>query len=123
MSSKREQLLKEMKESIGTKDPIVFFESMIDVFGLMFDHIERLEVDLRRVKTYSALSVQWEPRVALDMLAEQIEILRRDKDTYFQELSILKVAYAEDSVTQNYQVFCQFWLVTLGWHPFLDYNR
>jgi len=123
MTLKREDLLKEMKESIGTKDPIVFFEKMVGVFGLLFDRIDQMEEALHRVKIYSALSVQWEPKVALDMLAEQIEILRQDKETYFNELSALKKAYAEDSVTQNYQVFCKFWLETLGWHPFLDYTK
>jgi hypothetical protein len=123
MSLKREDLLKEMKESIGTKNPIEFFENMVSVFNLLFDRIEQMEESLHRVKVYSALSIQWEPRVALDMIAEQIEILRQDKETYFSELSALKKAYAEDSVTQNYQAFCQFWQITLGWHPFLDYTK
>lgn len=118
---KREDLLKEMRESVGTKEPIVFFEKMVDVFTLLFDRIDRLESELRRVKTQAALAIEWEPRVAADMLVKQIEVLRQDKDTYFAEIDALKKAYADDLVTQNYHSFCEFWLNTLGWHPFLDY--
>lgn len=123
MILKREDLLKEMKESIGTKDPVVFFDKMIDVFNLLFDRIDRLEVGNHRLHTYTALAIQWEPRVASDLLAKQIDILRQDKDTYFNELSALKKAYGENIVTQNYPDFCRFWLDTLGWHPFLDYSK
>ena len=123
MSLKREDLLKDMKETIGNKDPIVFFEKMVDAFGLLFDRIDQLEADNRRLQTHTALAIQWEPRVASDLLAKQIEILRQDKATYFNELTALKKAYAENIVTQNYPDFCQFWLDTLGWHPFLDYTK
>lgn len=116
----RESLLKEMKDSVGTKDPIEFFAKLTDVFGLLFDRIDHLEKGLLRVKTQSALAINWEPRVASDLLAKQVELLRQDKDTYFAEITVLKKAFAEDKVTQNYQEFCQFWLDTLGWHPFLD---
>lgn len=120
---KREDLLKEMKESIGTKDPIVFFGKMVDVFHLLFDRLDQLEADNQRLGSYAALAIQWEPKVASDMLAQQIEVLRLDRDTYFTELSVLKKAYAENTVTQNYADFCKFWLDTLGWHPFLDYSK
>lgn len=123
MGVKREDLLKEMKESIGTKDPVVFFEKFIDVFGLLFDRIDHLEADNQRLQTYTALAIQWEPKVASDLLAKQIEVLRQDKDTYFNELSALKRSYSENIVTQNYPDFCRFWLDTLGWHPFLDYSK
>jgi len=117
---KREDLLKEMRDSIGTKDPIDFFAKMVDVFTLMFDHIEHLEKNLEQVKRHSALAIQWEPKVASDMLAKQVKILRENKDTYFQEIDALKKAFAEDQVTQSYNEFCKFWEDTLGWHPFLD---
>jgi hypothetical protein len=120
---KREDLLKEMKESIGTKDPVEFFAKMVDVFTLLFDKIESLEDDLAQVKVHSALAIQWEPKVAADMLTKQIEILRQDKDTYSAELTALKKAYAENQVTQNYETFCQFWIDTLGFHPFLGYDK
>lgn len=123
MSLKREDLLKEMKESIGTKDPVVFFDKMVDVFNLLFDRIDQLDLDNHRLQTYAALAIKWEPKVASGMLSQQIDILRRDRDTYFTELSAFKKAYAENVVTQNYSDFCQFWLDTLGWHPFLDYSK
>lgn len=123
MSLKREDLLKEMQESIGTKDPVVFFGKMVDVFSLLFDRIDHLENDNRRLSTYTALAIQWEPKIASEMLAKQIEILRQDKGAYFNEITVFKKAYAENMVTQNYADFCKFWLDTLGWHPFLDYSK
>lgn len=120
---KHQDLLLEMKNAIGTKDPIVFFNQMIDAFGLLFNKIDGLESELRRVKINSALAIKWEPKIALDMLAKQVEALRGDKDNYFQELTALKIAFAENKITQSYDQFCQFWLETLGWHPFLDYTK
>lgn len=119
---KREDLLKEMKNSIGTKEPVEFFDKMVDVLNLLFDRIDNLENNLQAVKKQTALAIEWEPRVAADMIAKQIEVLRQDKDTYFAEISSLKKAYAEDLVTLNYNSFCKFWMDTLGWHPFLDYK-
>ncbi len=123
MILKREDLLKEMKEAIGTKDPVVFFGKFVDVFSLLFDRIDQLDAVNHRLQTYAALAIQWEPRVASDLLVRQISVLRQDKDTYFNELSALKKAHAENIVTQNYPDFCRFWLDTLGWHPFLDYSK
>lgn len=117
---KREDVLKEMRESVGTKDPIEFFVKMVDMFNLLFDKIDSLESNLKRVKTQSALAIQWEPRVASDMLAKQVQVLRQDKDTYATEIEAMKKAFAEDVVTRNYEDFCNFWVDTLGWHPFLD---
>lgn len=117
---KREDVLKEMKESVGQKEPVVFFEKMVDVLNLLFDRMEKMESDLHRVKTYSALAISWEPRVASEMLSRQIDILRQDKDTYHTEISALKEAFTKNLVTQNYHDFTSFWLDTLGWHPFLD---
>ncbi len=117
---KREDVLKEMKEAVGTKEPVEFFGKMVDVFNLLFGEIDRLQSDVSRIKTHSALAIQWEPKVASDMLARQVEILRRSKDIYFMEIDELKRAFAEDRVTQNYHDFVQFWQDTLGYHPFLD---
>lgn len=117
---KREDVLQEMKNAVGTKTPVEFFEKMVDVFGLLFSEIERLQQDINRIKTHSALAIQWEPRVASDMLAKQVDILRRGKDLYFVEIDALKKAFAEDRITQNYHDFVKFWQDTLGWHPFLD---
>jgi hypothetical protein len=119
---KREDVLKEMKIMIGNRDPIEFFGKMVEMFGLMFDQIDQLKSDLIAVRFNSALAIQWEPKLASDMLAGQVEVLREDKETYFNELSSLKKAFAEDKVTQSYAEFVAFWLETLGWHPFLNYK-
>lgn len=119
---KRDDVLKEMKDLVGRKEPIEFFSKMVDVFTLMFDHIDNLEKQVRQAKNHSALAIQWEPKVAANMLSEQIAVLKQDSDTYFAELSVLKKAYAEDVVTRNYFDFCRFWQDTLGYHPFLDYK-
>jgi hypothetical protein len=119
---KREDLFKEMKEAVGTKEPVEFFSKMVDMFELLFNRIDRLDQELLSVRISTTLAIQWEPKIASDLLAEQVEILRRDKDTYFAELTALKQAFAEDKVTQNYKDFCRFWFDTLGWHPFLNYK-
>ena len=118
----RKTLLKEMKDSIGTQEPIVFFDKMVDLFNLLFDRIEDLEQNVAETKMNSALAIHWEPKVARSMITEQIDILRVNKDTYVEEISKLKRAFIEDKVTQNYNDFCSFWEETLGFHPFLDYK-
>jgi len=116
-------LLKEMRDSVGTKDPVEFFDKMVSVFDAMFDKLDSLEKDMIKVKTNSALAIQWDPKVASDMLTKQIYILRKDKATYANEIHVLKDAFTEDRVTQNYADFCAFWVSCLGWHPFLDYEQ
>lgn len=120
---KREDLLADMKKSVGTQDPIVFFEKMIDVFNLVFDRLDAMEETLKDIKVSAALAIEWEPKVARDMITTQIEVLRNDpnKDIYFNEISELKKAFADDLVTQNYANFCRFWEDTLGYHPFMEY--
>jgi hypothetical protein len=120
----RSDLLKDMRASIGTQAPVVFFEKMTDLLETMFDHIEKLEMDNKRLNTLVPLAIQWEPRVAANMLAHQIDLLREaDKDTWAVEIQALKIAYGEDKVTQEYAEFCQFWQDTLGYHPFLNYDK
>jgi hypothetical protein len=119
----RNTLLKEMKAGIGTQDPIAFFEKMVDVLGLLFDRIDELELDVKKVRLQSALAIQWEPRMAATMITTMIDELREDRDTYCEEISQLKKAFVEDKVTQNYTDFCTFWQEVLGWHPFLDYDK
>jgi hypothetical protein len=111
-----------MKESIGTREPIVFFEKMVDVLNLLFDQNEKLEKDLAATRMNATLAIQWEPKVARAMVTEQIDVLRENKDTYVEEISKLKKAFIEDKVTQNYHDFCSFWEETLGFHPFLEYR-
>jgi hypothetical protein len=119
---KREELLAEMKSCIGTQEPVVFFDKMVDVFNLMFDRIDQLAFDLNKANVKATLAIQWEPKVASTMLADMINDLRKDKDTYFEEISALKDAFVADRVTQNYKDFCCFWEETLGYHPFLGYK-
>lgn len=119
---KREELLKEMKEMVGNKEPIEFFNKMVDVFEVLFDQLDHLKQEALSLKMNSALAIQWEPKLASDLLRAQVEILREDKETYFNEISALKKAFAEDRVTQSYRDFVNFWQETLGWHPFLNYK-
>lgn len=120
----RQELIRDMKSVVGTREPLVFFEKMTDLFTMLFDKIDRLELELHHVKTNSALAIQWEPRVAADMLSKEIIKLKKlDKETYAFEIMELQKAYGDDRVTQEYMSFCQFWQDTLGWHPFLDYTE
>ena len=118
----RKTLLKEMKDSVGTQEPVVFFAKMVDVFNLLFDRMEKLEKDLGETRMNAVLAIQWEPKVARVMITDQIRILRDEKEDYLDELSKLKKAFVEDKVTQNYHDFCIFWEDTLGFHPFLSYK-
>lgn len=118
---KREDLLKEMKECIGSKDPIEFFDKLTDMFSVLFDKLDKLEADNKRLQLQTALAISWEPRVASKLISNQVNILRaRDRDSFDLEIQALKVAFAEDVVTQSYELFCDFWVDTLGYHPFLD---
>lgn len=118
----RKTLLKEMKDSVGTQDPIVFFAKMVDVFNLLFDRIDELEDEVKESNLKAALAIQWEPKLASGMISKVIEDLRQNRDTYQEEISQLKKAFIEDKVTQNYNEFCRFWQDVLGYHPFLDYE-
>lgn len=118
----RKSLLKEMKDSVGTQEPVVFFAKMVDVLNLLFDRMDSLQQELSETKQNAALAIHWEPKVARSMITEKIDILRADKDSYVEEISALKKAFIEDKVTQNYSDFCSFWESTLGFHPFLDYR-
>jgi hypothetical protein len=120
---KPEDLLKEMKNTIGKKDPIEFFGKMVDMFGLLFNRLDQLAFDINKANIKATLAIQWEPKVAASMLSSMIEDLRDDKDTYFDEISKLKKAFVENKVTQNYSDFCKFWEETLGYHPFLNYKK
>lgn len=118
----RKALLKEMKDSIGTQEPIVFFAKMVDVFNLLFERIDELETEVKESNLKAALAIQWEPKVARAMITAQIDTLRVNKDDYVEEISKLKKAFIEDKVTQSYHEFCYFWEDTLGFHPFLEYK-
>jgi hypothetical protein len=119
---KREEILSDMRKTIGTQEPIFFFEKMVDIFDLLFDRIDELQIEAKKTSLKATLAIQWEPKLASTMLSLMIDDLREDKETYFDEISQLKKAYVEDRVTQNYNDFCVFWEDTLGWHPFLEYK-
>jgi len=120
-------IIDEMNAAVGIKEPVEYFKSLTVAFEILFDllkvqekHMQNMSAELNRVKMQSALAIQWEPKVASNMMSKQIDVLRADKETYFQELDAFKKAYTEDRVTQNYHDFCKFWSETLGFHPFLD---
>ena len=122
-----QSIIHDMNDAVGTKEPIEYFKSLTSavevMFGLLLVQDRQLQIvreELQKVKTQSALAIQWEPKVAAEMMSKQIDVLRADKDTYFQELDVFKKAYTEDRVTQNYHDFVSFWSDTLGWHPFLE---
>lgn len=116
-------LLKEMSDSVGVQEPVHYFLQLTQVLGLLFDRLDQVEKEVQLVKTYTALAIEWDPKVASNMLAEQIKKMRSqvDRDVYLVEIAALQVAYATDIITQEYASFCQFWQDTLGYHPFLDY--
>jgi len=122
-----QSIINEMNDSIGTKDPIEYFKLLTTSIEVLFDLLQTQEKqifvlleELNKVKTQSALAIQWELKVAAEMMSKQIDIFRKDKDTYFHELEVFKKAYTEDRVTQNYHDFVKFWTEELGWHPFLE---
>lgn len=94
----REDLIKNMRDCIGEKEPIEFFNHMVTVFDRLFDEINSLNKEVQDLKTRSALSIQWEPKVAANMLSDRISEMRGN-DLYKDEVVELKKAYAEDRVT------------------------
>jgi hypothetical protein len=119
----KKQILDEMKTMIGNKDPILFFEKMTSLFEALSNQMDSLEKSLDKVKTNSALAIAWDPKVANDLLSHQIDVLRADKELYHEQLSEVKKAYVQGIVTQDYNTFVNFWLDTLGYHPFLNYKK
>ena len=119
----KENLIKEMMETIGDKDPILFFQKLTLLFERLSIQMDEIQDDLDKVKTNSALAIAWDPKVASDLLSHQIDVLRQDRDLYHDQLSDLKKAYVEGLVTQDYITFVNFWVDTLGFHPFLNYKK
>jgi len=123
----REDLLAEMKEVIGTQSPRVFFDKMVDVLGLLFDKLDHLEKQLKNVKQYSALGINWDSgdtdkyKVAFK---KEIEFLRKNgklpdgSNIYSIEIEKLEEAYNLEYMCYN--DFCRIWKGILGYHPFLE---
>lgn len=127
---KRDDLLKEMKESVGTRDPIEFFSKLTDVFNLLFDRIDSLESLLKKINLNSVLAITWDRHVAGEMLDAEIQWMRTNgKDTiigtnmYDDEIRALQKAYMYGDNCQSYAAFCTFWIDTLGYHPFLESRK
>ena len=119
-------LVDKMKQTIGTKEPIEYFDLLTQAVSMLLqqnilqlDQIKNLRAELNRVKTQSALSIQWEPKIALSMIEDKIAELRNQKDIYEYEINSLKDAYKEGKIIKSYNDFCYFWENVLGYHPFL----
>lgn len=120
---KHQDLLKQMQDTIGVQDPIVYFDKFTQLLGLLFDRLDTLETQVQRLGAHVSLAIQWDPKVASNMLAQQIKTLKRaDKDIYTCEIAALQAAYTNDHITQEYSDFCTFWQEVLGYHPFMDYE-
>ena len=121
----KDSLLKEMRESIGTKDPIVFFEKMIDAFEILFNQIDHLRVEVQDTKNFLTLAIKWDPKVANSMLVRTIQDLRVKGDdgtgvnVFHEEISQLKKLMMNGEMTADYDTFCKLFIETLGYHPFL----
>lgn len=123
----KEDVIKEMRESIGTKDPEVFFSKMVDLFSILFDKIDSLSSDLEKVQLNSTMAIHWDERLAMKMVDDEIQhmyITGKDKmlggNIYADEITFLKGVYLDRSPLKNYVEFCRFWQDTLGYHPFLE---
>lgn len=123
-------VIKNMKESIGTKDPEVFFSHMTDMFVLLFDRLDSVQTELRRVQLNSTMAIQWDPRLALNMIDDEIHHMRttgkdplQGGNIYEDEIRILQTVYMNAPSLNNYSSFCKFWQDTLGYHPFLEARK
>jgi hypothetical protein len=121
MSLSRDRLLiKEMKDSIGTKQPIVFFQAMTSVLESIVERLDNIEGRLEVITTQSSLGINWDPEIASEMLTSEIAKMREHKDIFSKELSSFKEAYTKGEVVKDYETFVKFWSDILGWHPFID---
>ena len=120
----REDLLKEMKNTIGTESPRIFFDKMVDVFGLLFDKLDRLEKQLKITKRYAALSINWNDQCAKTMIMEEIAFLRKNgkqpDNTNLYSNEIEKLEYMYNWPIGSCENFCHQWQLILGYHPFLE---
>lgn len=126
---KKEDLLKEMKESIGTKEPVVFFSKMVDVFNLLFNRIDSLESQIEKTKVNSIMAISWDARIAAGMVDDEIAFLRSTgkqsdgTNMYSAEILELQHEYNSRSHCGSYAEFCKFWEDILGYHPFLEARK
>lgn len=123
----RLDLIKEMKDSVGTQNPEVYFQKMTELFNLLFDKMDELTNQMNRVQLNSTMAIYWDERLALKMIDAEIKHMRMyGKDPllggniYSDEIQVLQGVYKDSSVIKSYPDFCQFWQDILGYHPFLD---
>jgi hypothetical protein len=114
------QILKEMKESIGTRDPVEYFDKLTDCLSALFDEIEKLNESNYKFKQLTTLAIKWDPKVASELIIIETKKLSNNKEFYGDLINTLKEAYNANEVTQSYEEFCTFWQDTLGWHPFME---
>jgi hypothetical protein len=122
MNKSEEKILAELKDSVGKKDPLEYFANIVNVFSLMLSKLDSIQLELKKVKTNSSLSINWDPKLASALLLQKITELResQDKELFKTELDVLKTAYSTNIVTKDYNTFVQFWTDLLGYHPFLE---
>lgn len=125
----RQDLLKEMKESVGTKEPTVFFAKMVDLMSLLFDRIDLLERSLSKTQINTVMLMKWDSAVVANMISEELQFLRVNgkqpdgTNMYQQEIDALTNAYMRGYVTSDYNSFVTFWKDLLGYHPFLEARK
>lgn len=127
----KEDLIKEMKESIGTKDPIIFFQKMTDAFTMLFDNMDDLKKEVKRAQLNAVLAIDWDMQIARKMLDEEITFLRQVANQNFgttnmfeNEIKELKnVLMTGGGIIGNYKAFVAFWQDLLGYHPFLEHRK
>ncbi len=121
----RQDLIKEMRASVGTKDPVVFFEKMVDLFDALFEEVAFLRTEVQDTKNFLTLAIKWDPKVANAMLVRTIMELRdkgNDGDgvnVFHEEISTLKKLMMNGEMTTDYDSFVKKFIETLGYHPFL----
>lgn len=126
----REDLLKEMKDSVGTKDPIVFFQKMTDAFSLLFESLDSLEVQVKKAQLNSVLAIDWDVEAAQDLISKEVSYLRKNgKQTdgtniFTDEIAALQQeAMIREEMNEGYKSFCAWWKDLLGYHPFLESRK
>lgn len=125
----RDDIIKEMKESIGTKEPTVFFSKMTDLLSTLFDRVDSLEKSLQKTQINTVMLMQWDKSVVANMIGEEMEFLRKNgkqadgTNMYQEEIDTLKDAFMFGQAIDNYASFVNFWKSLLGYHPFLEARK
>lgn len=125
----RQDLIKEMRASIGTKDPVVFFEKMIDLFDALFEEMTFIRSEVQDTKNFMALAIKWDAKVANSMLVRTIMELRVKGDDgtniniFHEEISVLKKLMITGEMTVDYDTFVKKFTEILGYHPFLRESK